>query len=127
VGDRAWALRAGFGVEARGPCAPGRSSVDDDLSRGGDHFLAASLAVEAPLRVAYELQKRHLPNVLAHGVLSLVMSDLVEAGALAHPADVHGIADTVRRMPATRFDDYIAAVAARGPLVPVSSGGGAGR
>jgi hypothetical protein len=92
-----------------------------------DHFLAASLAVEAPLRVAYELQKRHLPNVLAHGVLSLVMSDLVEAGALAHPADVHGIADTVRRMPATRFDDYIAAVAARGPLVPVSSGGGAGR
>lgn len=90
-----------------------------------DHFLAAALSVEAPLRVAYELRTRNLPNVLAHGVLALVMSDLVQAGALAHPADVHGIADTVRRMPGTRFDDYIAAVAARGPLVPVSSGGGA--
>ena len=92
-----------------------------------DHFLAAALSVEASLRVAYELRTRNLPNVLAHGVLSLVMSDLVQTGALAHPADVHGIADTVRRMPGTQFDDYIAAVAARGPLVPVSSGGRANR
>jgi hypothetical protein len=61
--------------------------------------------------------------VLAPGVLSLLASDVVESGALAHPADVHGMSDTVRRLAATRFDDYIAAVAARGPLVPVSSGG----
>jgi hypothetical protein len=60
-------------------------------------------------------------------VLSLVASDLVEASSLAHPADVHGLADTVRRLSRTRFDDYIAAVAARGPLVPVSSGGTAVR
>jgi hypothetical protein len=92
-----------------------------------DHFVAAALSVEAPLRVATELRARHLPSVLAPGVLSLVASDLVEASSLAHPADFHGIADTVRRMSRTRFDDYIAAVAARGPLVPVSSGGTADR
>jgi hypothetical protein len=92
-----------------------------------DHFVAAALSVEAPLRVAYELRARSLPGVLAHGVLSLLMSDLVQTGSLAHPADVHGVADTVRRMPATQFDDYIAAVAARGPLKPLSSGGVAAR
>ena len=92
-----------------------------------DHFVAIALSVEAPLRVAYELRTRNLPSVLAPGVLSLVASDLVEASSLAHPADVHGLADTVRRLSRTRFDDYIAAVAARGPLVPVSSGGTAVR
>jgi hypothetical protein len=59
--------------------------------------------------------------VLAPGVLALLVADIIDGASLAHPADVHGIADSIRRLPAVRFDDYIAAIAARGPLVAVSS------
>lgn len=74
----------------------------------------------APLRrVVEELSRRKMPLVLAPGVLRLLISDLVETAAVPHPDDVVGVLDRLRRIPASRFDDYIAAIAARGPLSAV--------
>jgi hypothetical protein len=81
--------------------------------------LATELIVEPALRVAVELQRRTLPAVLAPGVLALLTTDLIEQSALPHPMDADGIVEALRRVPPHRFDDYIAAVAARGPLVPI--------
>jgi hypothetical protein len=85
--------------------------------------VASELVVEPALRVAVELQRRALPSVLAPGVLALVTADLIEQSALPHPLDVAGIAEALRRVPPYRFDDYVAAVAARGPLVRIDPDG----
>lgn len=85
--------------------------------RPRDPMTAAESAVEPALRVAVELRRRGLPSALAPGVLALLVTDLVEQSTLPHPLDVAGLAEALRRVPPERFDDYIAAVAARGPLV----------
>lgn len=85
--------------------------------RPRDPAIAAESAVEPALRVAVELRRRGLPSALAPGVLALLVTDLVEQSTLPHPLDVAGLAEALGRVPPERFDDYIAAVAARGPLV----------
>ena len=81
---------------------------------------AAITIVEPALRVALEIRQRHLPSALAPGVLALVVTDLIERAALPHHSDAPAIGAAVRNVSSSRFDDYVAAVAARGPLVPVS-------
>jgi hypothetical protein len=81
---------------------------------------AAVTIVEPALRIAIEIHERRLPAALAAGVLALVMTDVIERSILPHHSDVSTISRSVRRMAPSRFDDYIAAVAARGPLVPVA-------
>jgi hypothetical protein len=81
---------------------------------------AAVTIVEPALRIAIEIRERRLPAALAPGVLALVMTDVIERSTLPHHSDVPTIGRSVRRMAPSRFDDYIAAVAARGPLVPVA-------
>jgi hypothetical protein len=82
-----------------------------------DADTAIMLLVEPALRVAAELHRRGLPAALAPGVLALFTTDLIEQSSLPHPLDVAGIIEASARTPAARFDDYIASVAARGPLV----------
>ena len=53
------------------------------------------------------------------GVLSLLISDLIEQTTFPFPLDATAVPEAVRRIPAVRFDDYVAAVAARGVLVRV--------
>ena len=77
-------------------------------------------------RVVEELAQRKMPVVLAPGVLRLLMSDLVENAAVPHPDDVTAVLDYLRAVPSSRFDDYIAAIAARGPLSPVEEAAAAG-
>lgn len=91
--------------------------------RPRDARIAAETAVEPALRVAVELRRRGLPSALAPGVLALLVTDLVEQSTLPHPLDVAALAEALRRVPPERFDDYIAAVPARGPLVRADVGG----
>ena len=79
---------------------------------------AIEMTAEPLRRVVEELSRRKMPLVLAPGVLRLLISDLVENAAVSHPDDVVGVLDHLRHIPASRFDDYIAAIAARGPLTP---------
>lgn len=75
--------------------------------------------VEPALRVAVEVHARRAPAAIVPGVLSLLMSDLIEQTTLPYPLDAAAVHEAVRRIPAERFDDYVAAVAARGVLVRV--------
>ena len=80
------------------------------------------MIVEPALRVAVELDRRGLPAALAAGVLALLTTEIVEQSMLPHALDVVGVAEIVRRVPADRFDDYVAAVAAEGVLMRVEGG-----
>ena len=82
-----------------------------------DAVAAATGLVEPMLRVMHELTERRLPVGLAPGLLAMFTTDLIEQSWLPHPADIHAILAAVRSTPSVRFDDYIAALAARGPLV----------
>ena len=92
-----------------------------------DPAAAAAGLVEPMLRVLHELAERRLPVGLAPGLLAMFTTDLIEQSRLPHPGDMHAILASVRNMPSVRFDDYIAALAARGPLVRAagSQGGSA--
>ncbi len=82
-----------------------------------DPAAAATGLVEPMLRVLHELAERRLPITLAPGVLAMLTTDLIEQTRLPHPGDVQAILAAVRQVPSVRFDDYIAALAAHGPLV----------
>lgn len=97
---------------------PGRASLIRGSSRDAETIVAT--LVEPALRVAVELQRRRAPAALASGVLMLLVTDVIDAAVLANPMDARGIIKTVGSIPTVRFDDYIAAVAARGPLVRVA-------
>ena len=86
-----------------------------------DADTAAVAVVEPALRVAIELHQRRLPAALAPGVLALLTTDLVEQASLPHQTDFAAISGAVAAVTAHQFDDYIAAVAARGPLVRASN------
>lgn len=75
--------------------------------------------VEPSLRVAQELRARRAPAAMAAGVLMLFTAELIDHGVVPFPIDADAVVGLVRQVPSTRFDDYVAAVAARGPLVPV--------
>jgi hypothetical protein len=92
--------------------------------RGEPRTPDSVLIVEPLMRVAIEVQRRKLPAAIAPGVLSLLMTDVTERTALPHHLGVPAIGRAVRRIPAQRFDDYVAAVAARGPLVRVEGSSG---
>ena len=87
---------------------------------------AIEMTADPMRRVVEELLRRKMPVVLAPGVLRLLMSDLVENAAVPHPDDVTAVLDYLRAVPSSRFDDYIAAIAARGPLSPVEDAAAAG-
>jgi hypothetical protein len=89
-----------------------------------DPQLAAAATVEPVLRVLRELGERGLPVALVPGVLALFTLDLIERTRLPHTFDVQAMLAAVGKVPSVRFDDYIAAVAARGPLVPVAASPG---
>jgi hypothetical protein len=85
----------------------------------GDLDAAVFMIVEPSLRVAQELRARGVPAALAPGVLMLFTTELIEHAVVPYPIDVGAVVNLVRQVPSRRFDDYVAAVAARGPLVAI--------
>jgi hypothetical protein len=96
----------------------------DMQRRPRDAETALGSMLDLSLRVAVELERRRLPAALAPGVIALLTTDLIEQFSLPHPLDLEGVGEVLRRLPPERFDDYIAAVAARGPLVSIGEGRG---
>ncbi len=72
---------------------------------------------EPLVRVAQELRARNVPAAFAPGVLMLFTTELIDHAAVPFPTDVDAVVGLVHRIPSARFDDYVAAVAARGPAV----------
>jgi hypothetical protein len=90
------------------------------VGRAGAGLLTSRMT-DLKLRVLEELDNRHLPAALARGVLASALHDYLEEARPAHGDDWFTLAHQADRVPADRFDDYVAALTAGGPLVPLAS------
>ncbi len=98
---------------------PTPPSLQRFAGRAGAGLLVSRIA-DLTLRVLEELHRRHLPAVLTRGVLASALQDYLDEARPAHGDDWFTLARHVELMSADRFDDYIAALTAGGPLVPLA-------
>jgi hypothetical protein len=80
--------------------------------------LPATLVSDLPLRVAVVLHNLQLPAMLAKPVLAAAMQDFVDSVNPTDGNDWLTLARAVQVIGAERFEDYVAAATADGPLVP---------
>jgi hypothetical protein len=80
--------------------------------------LPATLVSDLPLRVAVVLHNLQLPAVLAKPVLAAAMQDFLDGVNPTDGNDWLTLARAVQVIGAERFEDYVAAATAEGPLVP---------
>jgi hypothetical protein len=80
--------------------------------------LPATLVSDLPLRVAVVLHNLQLPAVLAKPVLAAAMQDFVDSVNPTDGNDWLTLARAAQVIGAERFEDYVAAATADGPLVP---------
>lgn len=99
------------------PARPWEDVVGHDASAG----LAASLA-DLNLRVAAFLADRKLPSALAPDILSAATLELVDRVNAPRADDWRALVESIRAIPDARFEDYVAALTADGPLRPVRNG-----
>ena len=88
--------------------------------RAGTGLLASRMS-EVMVRVLEALQDRRLPATLAHGVLASALQDYLDEVRPRYGDDWFALARHLDRLPSERFDDYVAALAAAGPLVPAGA------
>lgn len=84
--------------------------------------LLATLGADVNLRVADALSARRLPAALMPGVLAYAMQDVLDDARPAFFDDWPAFGRAARAIADDRIDDYVAALAADGPLVPASRG-----
>jgi hypothetical protein len=89
------------------------------LSQSG---LPATLVADLPLRVAVVLHNLQLPAVLAKSVLAAAMQDFVDGINPTDGNDWLTLARAAQAIGRERFEDYIAAATADGPLLPDAPG-----
>ncbi len=94
---------------------PGRWQSWWGLSQAG---LPAALVADLPLRVAVMLHNLQLPAVLAKPALAAAMQDFVDSVNPTDGNDWLTLAQAAQTIGRERFEDYIAAATADGPLLP---------
>jgi len=110
------ALARGGGLTTRypGPASsiglPGRPALG----------LAATRVPDLHLRATAELAVRGLPGTLAPSVVAFALQDYLDEVQPSDADDWLSLAAYAQEITPVRFDDYIAALTARGPLVPVT-------
>ena len=95
----------------------GRPSVGVLATRGAD----------VTVLIARELAERQLPAALAPGIAAFAMQDVLDDTQPAYFDDWSQFGRAARSIPEDRIVDYIAALAAAGPLVPAPSPNGGKR
>jgi hypothetical protein len=98
---------------------PNPPAVQRYAGRAGAGLLTARMA-DLKLRVLEVLDQRHLPAALTRGVLASALQDYLDEARPGHADDWLTLARHVDRVSGDRFDDYIAALTAGGPLVPMA-------
>jgi hypothetical protein len=88
----------------------------EDL-RGYASAVLATRGADISLRIAETLSTLKLPAALAPGLAGFVTQDVIDHAGLADPDDWEEFGRAVRDLPEERMFDYIAALAAGGPLV----------
>jgi hypothetical protein len=81
----------------------------------------ATRGVDVGLRVAEFLSEMKLPTALAPGILGYAMQDVLDQAQPAYFDDWAAFERTARDLPRERLVDYVAALAAGGALIPVTS------
>jgi hypothetical protein len=81
--------------------------------------LIATLGADVNLLIAAALAERKLPAALMPGVLAFAMQDVLDQASPAFLDDWPAFWRAATEIPPERIDDYIAALTAGGPLVPV--------
>ena len=82
-------------------------------------FLSAT--VGPSVRIAQVLEARGLPGALGPALLSSLVADLIREAPVSFEGDAFGLALGAGDVPEERFDGYLAALAAGGPIVPATS------
>jgi hypothetical protein len=77
-------------------------------------------AADVALRIAEALAELDLPASLAPSLAGYAMQDVLEHAQLSHAGDWNEFGRAARDVPVERMYDYIAALTARGPLVPLT-------
>lgn len=88
--------------------------------------LLATAVADLNLRVAIVLRELQLPAAIERHVLSAAMQDFIDDVRPADPDDWLTLVRTAQGLTRERIEDYVAAVAAEGPLAPDVSAGGPG-
>lgn len=97
---------------------PERSAWEEYAGRPATGQLATQLA-DVVLRTAEALSVRRLPALLIRDVAAFAMQDVMDAARPAYFDDWLSVAFAARDLKDERFEDYVAALTAGGPLVPV--------
>jgi hypothetical protein len=112
----------GAAAEALDGCVclrlPGRTAWEEYAGRPTTGQLATQLA-DVTLRTAEALSARHLPALLMRDVVAFAMQDVIDLARPAYFDDWLSVAFAARDLKDERFDDYVAALTAGGPLVPL--------
>jgi hypothetical protein len=91
---------------------------EEYTGRASSGQLATGLA-DVMLRSAEALAARRLPAILTGAVAAFAMQDTMDAGRPQYFDDWLSLAFAARDLSDDRFDDYVAALTAAGPLVPL--------
>ena len=101
---------------------PERGAWEEFAGRPASGQLATQLP-DVVLRAAEALAVRRLPAVLTRDVIAFAMQDVLDRARPAYFDDWLPVAFAARDLREDQFDDYVAALTASGPLVPVRKGG----
>jgi hypothetical protein len=112
----------GAAADALGGCyclrMPDRAPWEEYAGRPSSGQLATQF-VDVMLRTAEALATRRLPAALMRDVAAFAMQDTIDSSRMTHFDDWLSLAFAARDLKDERFDDYVAALTASGPLVPV--------
>ena len=101
---------------------PGATAWEESTGRAPTGQLGGQLA-DVMLRTAEALSARRLPAALIKDVAAFAMQDVIDTAGPAYFDDWLPVAFAARDLRDDRFDDYVAALTASGPLVPVRKNG----
>ena len=97
---------------------PARTAWEESTGRAPTGQLGGLLA-DVMLRTAEALAARRLPAALIKDVAAFAMRDVMDTAGAAYFDDWLPVAFAARDLGDDRFDDYVAALTASGPLVPL--------
>ena len=89
--------------------------------------LLSTAVADVNLRVAFTLRELGLPAGIARHVLSAAVQDYIDEVRPSDTDDWLTLVRTAQLIPRERIEDYVAAVTADGPLIPVRSSGSMSR
>jgi len=95
---------------------------EEYAGRPGTGLLGSQLA-DVGLRTAEILSTLQLPSSIGRDVVAFAMEDVLDRAQPAHFDDFLSIAFAARDLERERFEDYIAALTASGPLMPPAKAG----